>query len=91
MYWSQPDLNAFAALPAADRSLVRSVVIEGLSKADSVLFTNESLNMQAFVPMDQAKMHMPMAVGDYTDFFCSYMHAKNVRLFEAASSSAYGC
>lgn len=34
------------------------------------------------VPMEEAKMHMPAVVGDYTDFYASVHHATNIgRLF----------
>ena len=61
------------------RTKVRNVIIEALGDAGSVLFKDEALNGRAFVRRDQARMYLPMAIGDYTDFFCSYMHAKNVR------------
>ncbi len=33
---------------------------------------------QALVPMSEATMHMPVEVGDYTDFYSSIEHATNV-------------
>lgn len=56
-----------------------------------MLFTKQSLNEEAFVQLEQARMYMPMAVGDYTDFFCSYTHAKNVRQEQSTSSPNSGC
>lgn len=75
----QPDLNAFAALPRSDRSTVRQIIIKNLTMKASPLFTNELLNEKAFVPQDRVKMHMPMAVSGFSDFFSSHTHAKNVR------------
>jgi len=33
---------------------------------------------QCLVPMDQARLHLPLDVGDYTDFYASIHHATNV-------------
>ncbi|MEM8959919.1 MAG: fumarylacetoacetase [Acidobacteriota bacterium] len=33
---------------------------------------------QALIPMRDAAMHLPISVGDYTDFYCSIHHATNV-------------
>jgi fumarylacetoacetase len=36
----------------------------------------------ALVPLDEVTLHLPFAVGDYVDFYCSLDHASNVgRLF----------
>lgn len=75
----QPDLNPFAALPTKDRSLVRTIIMDNLSNSKSPLFENQELNSQAFIPLDEVQMHMPLSITDYTDFFSSFVHADNVR------------
>ena len=76
----QTDLNAFAALPSSDRTRVRKLIIQNLQDGSSPLFNDEGLNDKAFLPMEQVQMHLPMSIGDYTDFFSSYVHAQNVRV-----------
>lgn len=33
---------------------------------------------RVFVPQSEVEMHLPAAIGDYTDFYSSINHAKNV-------------
>lgn len=78
---NQTTLNAFAAFPAADRSLVRLTIIQELSRPDSPLFKDDELNGRAFVPRLKVRMHMPMSITDYSDSFGSLIHAQNVSVF----------
>ncbi|OKL58163.1 hypothetical protein UA08_06408 [Talaromyces atroroseus] len=71
----QPVLNDFASLPLAVRQYVRLTIIENLNNAESPFYTNVKVQSQAFVPLEQAEMHMPMRLTDYTDFYSSIVHA----------------
>jgi fumarylacetoacetase len=72
-----PTLNAFMALGTADWSAARAHVrallsdgprsIERHARRDAVLLDRASL-----------AMHVPAAIGDYTDFYASEHHATNV-------------
>eukprot|EP00899_Mesostigma_viride_P006962 jgi/Mesvir1/16267/Mv08513-RA.1 len=43
---------------------------------------NAELRGRAVVPMDQVSLHMPVSIGNFTDFYCSLEHATNVgRIF----------
>lgn len=48
-----------------------------LSADEGVLRDDAPLRAAALVPQAQATMHLPAAVGDYTDFYCSREHATN--------------
>ncbi|KAF4415122.1 2-hydroxyhepta-24-diene-17-dioate isomerase [Fusarium acutatum] len=72
-----PYLNDFAALPTTDRNQVRATLIDHLSNANSPLFTNTELANEAFIPLKNVQMHMPVHVSGYSDFFGSYVHAEN--------------
>lgn len=67
--FSQPTLNAFAALGRPVHRVVReylqSVFLDNGPFPD-VLQQDEQLHKAALVPLDQCKTHLPMQIGDYT-------------------------
>lgn len=75
-------LNSYAAL---GRQVQREVTghLREILKADTslghVLRDDVELRKASLVPMTDAQMHLPMDIGDYTDFFTSPYHAQNVR------------
>ncbi|CAI9086899.1 OLC1v1020825C2 [Oldenlandia corymbosa var. corymbosa] len=44
---------------------------------EPTLRDNATLRAKALVPMDKVQMLLPIAIGDYTDFFSSMYHARN--------------
>ena len=54
--------------------IMRSALISFFSK-DQKEF---SKYQQYFFPLDQINMHLPICIGDYTDFYASKEHASNV-------------
>jgi fumarylacetoacetase len=74
----QPTLNAFAAMGRAVHRQVRAGIQDLLSTTTthpSLLRDNASLRAKALIPQSKARMHLPMAIGDYTDFYAGYHHA----------------
>ncbi|KAK6353126.1 hypothetical protein TWF696_005116 [Orbilia brochopaga] len=67
-------LNAFAALGKDARVAVRNAVLEAVKVGSAVQGDVEA----ALVKMTEAKMHLPMTIGDYTDFYAGLNHAFNV-------------
>ncbi|TAI47069.1 fumarylacetoacetase [Flagellimonas allohymeniacidonis] len=67
-------LNDFIGLGKAVTSMVRKEVQHWLQDDDSILANKPEL----FVKQQEATMHMPVHVGDYTDFYSSIEHATNV-------------
>jgi fumarylacetoacetase len=49
-----------------------------LSSEEGALRDNATLRREALVSLAEACMHLPAAIGDYTDFYCSREHATNV-------------
>ncbi|MBP6390373.1 MAG: fumarylacetoacetase [Flavobacteriales bacterium] len=45
---------------------------------DPALRNNNDLREEALLPVDMVRMRMPIAIGDYTDFYSSREHATNV-------------
>lgn len=83
--FGEPTLNSFAALGRPVHKQVREylqgVFSEG-SSSSKVLKDNEGLKKEALIPRSKAKLHLPMQIGDYTDFFAGINHAFNVSNFQ---------
>ncbi|KAL1306670.1 hypothetical protein AAFC00_005342 [Neodothiora populina] len=79
--FSSQTLNAFAALGkplhAAVRKYLQSVFLDA-TPFPHVLKDNVALQSEALVPLADVTMHMPMQIGDYTDFYAGMHHAHNV-------------
>ncbi len=83
--FSQPTLNSFAALGQSIHRQVRKYLqdifsVNGPYKA--TLEQNPELQQKVLVPLKEIKSHLPMHVGDYTDFYAGKNHAYNVSLSE---------
>ncbi len=59
-------------------SRTRARISELLRHDHPELRDNEKLRQRALVPMADVKLHMPIAVAGYTDFYSSKEHATNV-------------
>jgi len=68
-----PTLNGLAAMGRGEWKRLRRTLSHGLSiKKRNARFTRYLL------PMKQAELFLPMAIGDYTDFFTGIHHATNM-------------
>ena len=79
--FSQPTLNTFASLGRPIHRQVRSTLQSLLSIATphpSPLRDNPALRARALLPQSAIRLHLPMAIGDYTDFYAGYHHAHAV-------------
>jgi fumarylacetoacetase len=78
--FSQPTLNAFAALGRPIHSAVRKYIQSVFSQETpfpDVLESGKSVQEKVLIPLKDVKNHMPFAIGDYTDFFVGVNHAEN--------------
>lgn len=81
---SQDTLNEFIALGKPVTSKVRTNIQDWLQDEQSILAEKREL----FIPQAQVTMHMPVRVGDYTDFYSSLEHATNVgRMFRGPDNA----
>jgi len=81
--FSQPTLNLFAALGQTAHGQTRKYLQDIFAQKGpypALLEDNLSLRKTALVNLDSVKNHMPMHVGDYTDFYAGRNHAYNVSL-----------
>jgi len=76
--FSNPTLNAFMALGPDAWRHVRSRLAYLLDRDTPTLRDNADLMNRALVRRDEIEMALPVAVGDYTDFYSSREHATNV-------------
>lgn len=78
--FTHPTLNPFAALGRPVHREVRRF-IQDLLRVDTpfpeILKKNQQLQAECLIPLKEVKMHLPMQIGDYTDFFVGKNHAYN--------------
>jgi fumarylacetoacetase len=67
-------LNDFIALGKEKTAKVREIIQLELCNEDSKLRNNEKV----FLLQSDVQMHLPVVIGDYTDFYSSIEHATNV-------------
>ncbi|MGW5156117.1 fumarylacetoacetase [Nonomuraea wenchangensis] len=73
--FAAPSLNPFMARGRAAWRDTRALIQEKLTSDLSVVERH-------LIPLAQVKLHMPVEVADYVDFYCSLEHASNVgRMF----------
>jgi fumarylacetoacetase len=89
--FSQPTLNAFASLGRPVHREVRMYLQDVLSEdtmSPNVLKNNKALQKQSLIPQTAVKMHLPMQIGDYTDFYAGLNHAFTVgTMFRGAANA----
>ena len=73
-----PALNALMALGPATWRAVRRQASAILASDSPAYHANRRIGDHILVPMAEAELLLPAAVGDYTDFYASIHHATNV-------------
>ena len=79
--FNQPTLNAFAELGRPVHRQVREYlqnVFSAETRYPEILKDNAALQKTALLPRSQVTNHVPMQIGDYTDFYAGKNHAYNV-------------
>jgi len=77
-------LNVYAGLGKEVHSRLRRRLKELLVKDTQlakVLRDDQDRRQKCLVPLQSVIMHLPVLVGDYTDFFIGLYHAQNVRFY----------
>ena len=67
-------LNDFISLGKSITNKVRLIIQKELSDSSSVLKNQSNL----LIKQTDAEMHLPLKIGDYTDFYSSIEHATNI-------------
>jgi fumarylacetoacetase len=76
--FSSASLNPFMALGPKIWAKTRARISELLRHDHPELRDNDELRKLALVPMRDVRLHMPITVAGYTDFYSSKEHATNV-------------
>jgi fumarylacetoacetase len=77
--FTQPVLNDFIALGKTNWLAAGQRIKQLLSNNEAEL---DAVRAQVLLPASPATMHLPVRIGDYTDFYAGIHHAENVgRLF----------
>ncbi len=71
-------LNPFLAAGRPVWTEVRATISRLLREDEARLRDDTELRSQALIPVKNVTMRMPVAIGDYTDFYSSKEHATNV-------------
>ena len=67
-------LNDFINLGKNKTNKVREIIQQQLTDESSKI----KMSSVVIIPMNEAEMHLPVKVGDYTDFYSSIEHATNI-------------
>ncbi len=76
-FFVDPTLNRFMSAGRDVWREVRQRLISLLS-SDSSPLKNDAMRSRVFLPAKEIQMHLPVDIGDYTDFYASREHATNV-------------
>ncbi len=77
--FAAPTLNAFMSAGKGTWDAVRARLQDLLrTDGDAALRDDAELRAAALLPLERVTMHLPAAIGDYTDFYSSRQHATNV-------------
>ncbi|KAI4468134.1 fumarylacetoacetase [Holotrichia oblita] len=80
-------LNKFMSLQPKAWKEAREKIQELLS-VNSAALQDQNIRKRAFTPQSEAIMHLPAAIGDYTDFYSSIHHATNVGIMFRSKENA---
>jgi len=86
--FSTDSLNTFMACGPDVWRGVRATVTQLLETNNPSLRDNGPLREKAFFPIKDVELHLPVTIGDYTDFYASRYHAENVgTMFRGAENA----
>jgi fumarylacetoacetase len=86
--FSARSLNPFMELGPKVWAATRARISDLLRHDNDELRDNEKLRSRALVPMADARLHMPITVTGYTDFYASKEHASNVGIMFRGKDNA---
>ena len=77
-YFKSSNLNEFLRKDKKEWSKVRESIQNLLLDSNPVIRDNPNLRRSLFYEQNNVEMHLPVRIGDYTDFYSSKQHATNV-------------
>ena len=86
--FSAGSLNRFMACGPEVWRTVRETITQLLRADNPSLRDNSPIREKSFFPFSEVELHMPVVIGDYTDFYASKYHAENVgTMFRGAENA----
>ncbi|QDM27423.1 fumarylacetoacetase [Tardiphaga sp. vice304] len=76
--FASPSVNPFMAFGPVAWTETRARISALLRHDNPELRDDTALRERALIPLEKAKLHLPLAVSGYTDFYSSREHATNV-------------
>ncbi|HUQ20456.1 MAG TPA: fumarylacetoacetase, partial [Gemmatimonadaceae bacterium] len=76
--FSRHNLTGLMQLPAAERASFRAALTELLRQGSEAESRGRSRREEILIPIAEARLELPVPIGDYTDFYASIEHATNV-------------
>lgn len=86
--FNRSSLNLFMSQDKKVWKEIRTQLQSLLSDDNPTLKDNKELCQEAFIPMEDAIMCLPVEIGDYTDFYSSKEHATNVGIMFRGKENA---
>ena len=74
----QPGLNTLISRGRQAAGKLRNRLISLFTEDDPSLRDDQQLRTKVLIPASEVEMHLPVSIGDYTDFYSSREHATNV-------------
>lgn len=74
----QSELNSLILHGKAFTRQLRNKLSELFESSNPILRDNPNLKAKVLIPLTKVTLHLPLKVGDYTDFYSSRDHATNV-------------
>lgn len=76
--YDRPFINDLMALGPRAWHEIRAALIDILRDSEPTLRDDAELREAALIPISQVKMHLPVKIGAFVDFYSSEQHATNV-------------
>ena len=86
-FFADSTLNRFMSAGRRTWREIRQRLTDLLS-GDSSPLKIEAMRSRVFLPVEEIQMHLPVAIGDYTDFYASREHATNVGIMFRGKENA---
>src|SRR5690606_23980052 len=76
-FFADASLNRFMSAGRETWQKIRQRLTSLLSAGGDTVW-EEAMRARALIPVENVQMHLPVLIGDYTDFYASREHATNV-------------
>jgi fumarylacetoacetase len=86
-FFADASLNRFMSARREVWTKIRGRLTDLLSAGGDTVW-EEAMRARALIPIENVQMHLPVVIGDYTDFYASREHATNVGIMFRGKENA---